>query len=62
MGAKQPRLLGDGLLLLLEGAFASSQLFGSDGPARALTRVADQLIDAALSRRRVARGRGKPSS
>jgi AcrR family transcriptional regulator len=61
MGAKQPRLLGDGLALLLEGAFASSQLFGSDGPARALTRVADQLIDAALSRRRVGRGRSRSS-
>ena len=57
MGAKQPRLLGDGLALLLEGAFASSQLFRSDGPARAVARVADQLIEASLSRRPVARTR-----
>jgi AcrR family transcriptional regulator len=57
MGARQPRLLGDGLALLLEGAFASSQLFRGDGPARAIGRVADQLIDAALARRRVARSR-----
>ncbi|HEY4973197.1 MAG TPA: TetR/AcrR family transcriptional regulator [Steroidobacteraceae bacterium] len=61
MGAKQPRLLGDGLTLLLEGAFASSQLFGSDGPARALPRVADQLIEAALGRRQAARGNTRRS-
>jgi AcrR family transcriptional regulator len=57
MGAKQPQLLGDGLALLLEGAFASSQLFRSNGPARAISRVADQLIEASLGRRRVARRR-----
>ena len=55
MGARRPRLLADGLALLLEGAFASSQLFGDQGPARAIGRVADQLIDAALVRRRTAR-------
>jgi AcrR family transcriptional regulator len=48
MGARQPRLLADGLALLLEGAYASSQLFGRDGPARAVARAADQLIGAAL--------------
>jgi len=58
MGARRPRLLADGLTLLLEGAFASSQLFRDHGPARALGRVADQLIDAALLRRRAARNRG----
>jgi AcrR family transcriptional regulator len=57
MGAKQPQLLADGLALLLEGAFASSQLFRGDGPARALAKVADQLIEASLGRRRVARGK-----
>jgi AcrR family transcriptional regulator len=55
MGAKRPRLLADGLALLLEGAFASSQLFRDHGPARAIGQVADQLIDAALARRRNAR-------
>jgi hypothetical protein len=48
MGARQPRLLADGLALLLEGAYASCQLFGRDGPARAVARTADQLIEAAL--------------
>ena len=47
MGATQPRLLGDGLALLLEGASASCQLFRSAGPADALARVVEQLIDAA---------------
>jgi AcrR family transcriptional regulator len=57
MGAHQPRLLADGLALLLEGAFVSSQLFRSDGPAGATARVADQLIDASLRRRRVRHAR-----
>lgn len=57
MNAKQPRLLGDGLALLLEGAFASRQLFRSAGPADALVQVVDQLIDAALDRRTEAVGK-----
>jgi len=48
MGAKQPEILADGLLLLLEGTFASGQLFGRQGPARSLVAVAEQLIDASL--------------
>ncbi|WP_114241152.1 TetR/AcrR family transcriptional regulator [Dyella sp. C9] len=48
MGAKQPELLADGLLLLLEGTYASGQLFGPGGPARSLVEVANQLIDATL--------------
>jgi AcrR family transcriptional regulator len=51
MGARQPRLLADGLALLLEGAYASSQLFGRHGPACSVARVAEQLIEAALGRR-----------
>lgn len=57
MGARQPRLLADALALLLEGAFASSQLFRGEGPARALPKVAEQLIEASLSARRVARAK-----
>ena len=48
MGAKQPEVLADGLLLLLEGTYASGQLFGRQGPARSLVKAAEQLIDAAL--------------
>jgi len=57
MGAREPALLADGLALLLEGAFASSQLFRSDGPACAIARVAEQLIEASLARRAVRRVR-----
>ena len=42
-----PDLLGDGLLLLLEGAFVSGQLFHQDGPSGNVARVAALLIDAA---------------
>jgi AcrR family transcriptional regulator len=57
MGARRPRLLADGLALLLEGAYASCQLFGRDGPAREVARVAEQLIDASLGRRRARQGK-----
>jgi AcrR family transcriptional regulator len=46
MGAKSPQVLGDGLLLLMEGAYASGQLFGAGGPAGSVAAVADQLIAA----------------
>lgn len=48
MGAGDPDSLGDGLLLLLEGAYASGQLFGEGGPAGALAAIADRLIAASL--------------
>jgi AcrR family transcriptional regulator len=48
MGATNPAVLADGLLLLLEGTYASGQ-FGPHGPAESLVRVADTLIDASLS-------------
>jgi hypothetical protein len=34
------------LILLMEGAYASSQTCGSDGPANSLARTAKALIDA----------------
>lgn len=48
MGARDAQALGDGLLLLIEGAFASGQLFGKGGPARSLVDVAERLIDASV--------------
>jgi AcrR family transcriptional regulator len=45
MGARKPDRLGDGLLLLLEGVYASGQLFGPGGPARVIVEAADALID-----------------
>jgi AcrR family transcriptional regulator len=52
MGAAEPAVLADGLLLLLEGAYASGQLFGPDGPARSVAVAADRLIEASLAGRR----------
>lgn len=49
MGAADPQALGDGLLLLLEGAYASGQLFGKGGPARSLVENAQRLIDASVA-------------
>ncbi|MBO1081483.1 TetR/AcrR family transcriptional regulator [Roseomonas haemaphysalidis] len=46
MGA--PDALGDGLLLLIEGAYVSGQLFGAGGPAVAVAEAADRLIGAWL--------------
>lgn len=48
MGARDPQALGDGLLLLIEGTFASGQLFGKGGPARVLVAMAERLIDASV--------------
>lgn len=47
MGARDPQQLADSLLLLIEGCYASGQTFGEGGPARAVVRAAEQLIDAA---------------
>lgn len=48
MGATDPQALADGLLLLIEGAFVSSQLFGEGGPAGRVAEMADKLIQAHL--------------
>lgn len=46
MGARKPKKLADALLLLIEGVYVSSQLFGSDGPAGAARMAAEALIEA----------------
>lgn len=48
MGAPQPDKLGDALMLLLEGVYASGQLFGDGGPARVVIETADIVIANAL--------------
>jgi AcrR family transcriptional regulator len=48
MGAPDSETLGDGLLLLIEGAYISGQLFGPGGPAAAVAANAERLIDASL--------------
>jgi AcrR family transcriptional regulator len=50
IGAREPDRLGDALLLLFEGVYASGQLFGAGGPARVVIEAADALIDAHLAR------------
>ena len=52
MGAAQPAALADGLLLLIEGVFASSQIFGPGGPAGSVAGAADALIEASLGKKR----------
>ncbi|MXP63355.1 TetR/AcrR family transcriptional regulator [Roseomonas sp. M0104] len=49
MGARDPEALGDGLLLLIEGAYVSGQLFGAGGPAARVAENADRLIGAWLA-------------
>lgn len=48
MGALDADVLGDGLLLLIEGAYISGQLFGPGGPAAAVAANAERLIDASV--------------
>ncbi|MEI9989155.1 MAG: TetR/AcrR family transcriptional regulator [Rhizomicrobium sp.] len=45
LGAREPDRLGDALMLLFEGVYASGQLFGAGGPARVLVEAVDVLID-----------------
>jgi AcrR family transcriptional regulator len=50
MGARAPDELADGLLLLIEGCYASGQVFGKDGPVRSVVAIASSLIDANTER------------
>jgi AcrR family transcriptional regulator len=54
MGAQRPDQLGDTLMLLLEGVYASAQLFGPSGPAREVKEAIDLVIDGYLSGKRSA--------
>lgn len=47
MDARDPVVLADGLLLLMEGAYVTGQLFGPGGPATHIVAAAQALIDAA---------------
>jgi AcrR family transcriptional regulator len=46
MDARKPKKLADSLLLLIEGVYVTSQLFGKDGPAAAAKGAAQALIEA----------------
>lgn len=45
---EEPEALADGLMLLVEGAYSAHQIFGSQGPASALVREGNRLIDSHL--------------
>jgi AcrR family transcriptional regulator len=55
MNVRDPEVLADGLLLLMEGAFITSQIFGEGGPARSVAHAADALMDAHLPVKRKAK-------
>lgn len=45
---KDPGALADGIILVIEGAFATHHVFGSQGPAQSLVATCDALIQAHL--------------
>ena len=49
MGERQPAVLGDALLLLIEGIYSTGQQ-SEDGPAQSAVTVAKLLIDASLAK------------
>ena len=51
MPVKDPEALADGLFMLIEGAYSTHHIFGSQGPASALLSSADRLIEAHLQGR-----------
>lgn len=46
MTVREPEALADGLLLLIEGAYSTYHIFGSQGPSLTLLRAADALMEA----------------
>ena len=51
-GAPEPTELADGLLLLMDGAFAAARMYGPSSPAAQVATAARTLIDAHLPVRR----------
>jgi len=47
-GAKKPDVLADQLLLLMDGAYMASRMFGTKNPAAHLAEAAQVLVDSAL--------------
>jgi AcrR family transcriptional regulator len=62
LGAGESESLADALLLLIEGAYASGQLFGREGPARVLAEAADVVIDGYLGKKAGTARSGRPRS
>jgi len=49
MGAPRPQTLGDALMLVIEGAYVTGQIFDDGGPATNVVETATLLIDASLT-------------
>jgi hypothetical protein len=60
-GAPEPTALADGLLLLMDGAFAAARMYGRSGPAARVATAARTLIDAHLPAKKRARATGRRS-
>lgn len=50
LGAREPEVLADQLMLLMEGAYASAQTLGDSGPVPRLQAAAEALVAAQLAR------------
>jgi AcrR family transcriptional regulator len=48
-GAREPEVLADQLLLLMDGAYMASRMFGTENPASHLASAAKTLIDSQIS-------------
>jgi AcrR family transcriptional regulator len=48
IGAREPAVLADQIFLLMEGAYASGQVMGRDGPALSIVDAAEALVEAQL--------------
>jgi AcrR family transcriptional regulator len=46
IGVREPAVVTDQIVMLVDGAFSGAQVFGKDGPQQLLVRAADALIDA----------------
>lgn len=46
MGAREPEVLGDALMLLLEGGYYTRLVFASNGPVNSIVKAARSLLDA----------------
>jgi AcrR family transcriptional regulator len=52
LAIRDPAVLADGLMLVIEGAMSTHHVFGSQGPAASLITVCDALIDCHMAQAR----------
>jgi hypothetical protein len=50
LGVRNAEELTEQLVMLIDGAFSSAQVFGKDGPHRLLVAAADALVDSQLTK------------